>query len=82
MVTEQRRYLVFSNDCRLYLYTEDGWTMVWCDFTTENEPGNMRLFKIYAKSLVVLGCIGFHGIGDLAAADGTMVSTTIQTFLD
>ena len=33
-------------------------------------------------SVVVLGGIGFYGIGDQAADNGTMVSTTIHVFLD
>ena len=35
-----------------------------------------------ALPVVVLGSIGFHGIGDLAAANGTTVSTKIRTIPD
>ena len=38
--------------------------------------------KMKAVSVVVLGGIGFHGTGDLAAATGTMVGTTIRIFPD
>ena len=33
-------------------------------------------------SVVVFGGIGFHEIGDLAAANGTMVSSTIRIIPD
>ena len=42
--------------------------MVWRDFDTKNEPGNLTLVKMNPVSVVVLVSIGFHGIGDLAAA--------------
>ena len=71
-----------SNERRPNLYSEDGRTIVWRDFTTENEPGNMVLVKMNAVAVVVLGGIDFHGIGDLAAGNSSMVSTTIRTFPD
>ena len=42
----------------------------------------MTLVKMNAVSAAILGGKGFHGIGDLAAANSTQVSTTFRTFPD
>ena len=43
-------------------------------FNTESEPGNLRIVKMNAVSVVVMGGIGFHGIGDLVTVNGIMGS--------
>ena len=53
-------------------YSEDGRITVLYAFTIENEPGNLTLVKMTAVSVVLLGGIDFHGITDLAAANGSM----------
>ena len=55
---------------------------VWGDLTTKTEPGNLTMVKMNAVSAVVLGGIGFHETGDIAAANGTKVIITILTILD
>ena len=64
----------------LCFYSDDKRALVWFDFNTENEPGDPGIVKMNAVSVVVLGGTGFHGIGDLAAATGTMISTTNRIF--
>ena len=43
-------------------------SLIWCDFTIANEPRNPTLVRINAVLVVVMGDIGFHGMGDLAVA--------------
>ena len=57
------RHLVFYNERRPNLYSEDGSG----DSTTENEPENLTMVNMNAVSVVGLGDIGFQGIDDLCA---------------
>ena len=54
-MAEQWRHFVLLNERRAVFYSEKGRSMLWREFNTENETGNLTLVKMNALSVVVWG---------------------------
>ena len=72
----------FPMSALVIFFRKKYWPIIWCDFNTKNEPGNMALVRMNAVSVVVLGGIGFNGIGDLTSDYMIIGSITFRKIPD
>lgn len=75
--------IVFSDESRFNLAFNDGRMRVWRENGTAMEPENIAgVTRRCSVSLMVWGCVSYHGVGELVIVDGTMKSTDYIDILD
>lgn len=81
-VQDNWRHIVFSDECRFNLTFDDGRIRVWREVNTAYEPRNLSFTTRNAVSIMVWGCIGYYGIGNLVLVDGNMDHAQYRDILD
>ena len=81
-VPENWRHIVFSDECRFNLSFNDGRVRVWRHVNTAYEPRNLTLTNRNALSIMVWGCIGYYGVGNLVLVDGNLDNFQYREILD
>ena len=71
-VQDNWSYIVFSDECRFGLTTDDRRVRCWRTAGEAFEPDALN-FRVRSNvSIMVWGCISIHGVGELVLVDGNM----------
>ena len=71
-VQDNWSYIVFSDECRFGLMTDDRRVRCWRTAGEAFEPDALN-FRVRSNvSIMVWGCISIHGVGELVLVDGNM----------
>ena len=81
-VEDNWRHFVFSDESRFCLSSNDGRVRVWREPNTSYETRNLTYTQRNAVSVMVWGCVGIYGVGDLVVVDGNMDSAKYREILD
>ena len=69
---------VFSDESRFCISSNDGRVRVWREPDTSYDPRNLIYTQRNAVSIMVWGCVGIYGVGDLVVVYGNMDNAKIS----
>lgn len=81
-VQDNWRHIVFSDESRFNLSFDDGSVRVWRESNAAYDPTNLLLTTRNATSVMVWGCIGQYGVGDLVVVDGNLNNVQYRDILN
>ena len=76
------RHFVFSDESRFCLSSNDGRVRVWREPNTSYDPRNLTYTQRGSVSVMVWGCVGLYGVGDLVVVDGNIDNAKYLDILD